>query len=571
MRFVRTVVTTVAAGLVLAQSAVAAQAATDPFDLYSHQQLTWGPCLFPTNPPAKPSECALVTVPRDWAHPDSGVDLQVNISRAKATGQHTGVILINPGGPGGQGTQLAGLFGALEPQVNQIYDFIGMDPRGTGFQGGTTPGTTPFACNVPNGRLSSRTDLDARDRSADSIAEHQKAPRAIAEACQSDAVSPFITTWQTAHDMELIRILLGESTLNYLGYSYGTWLGAKYTSLFPASAGKVILDSSTNWQGRLVAAFEFFPVTDQRQLDDVFLPWAGRQFPDLIGTTPEAQKKTWEDVRAFYKSQGVAGDDYDVVFVGNGNVNSWQNAALVLSEGAKALKGGSVTATSPDLQAQLNARAQATYGVPLDQLTVAKIAPTLASDYTKVSMTRFAVACGDQPTRSAAFYKRLSDQQGPRFPLFGWLYGLSEACGYWSDAPQQTLPNLPSSVASKVLVIQGEFDPQTGYEQALAAVKAAPGVSLVSVDDSAFHGQYAIQGNPCVDGMVNVYLLRNSRPGNAVCPGVPLPGETQVFPVAGPVKTPHAAAQAQTEAAAQSSSALRNQVGEYIGKVNSTK
>ncbi|TCO47413.1 alpha/beta hydrolase [Actinocrispum wychmicini] len=568
MRFVRTVVTTLTAGLVVAQSAVVAQAATDPFDTYSHQQLAWGPCLFRPSPQASVAECASVTVPRDWARPDSGVDLQVNISRVKATRQHTGVILTNPGGPGGQGTPLAGLLAALEPSVSQVYDFIGMDPRGTGFAGGTAPGQTPSVCNIPTGRLSTRTDLDARDRSADSIAEHQKAPRAIAEACQSVAVTPYITTWQTAHDMELIRILLGESTLNYLGYSYGTWLGAKYTSLFPASAGKIILDSSTNWQGRLDAAFEFFPVTDQRQLDDVFLPWASRQFPDLVGSTPDAAKKTWEDVRAFYKSQGVSGDDYDVVFVGNGNANSWRNAALVLTEGAKGLKGGTVTAQSPDLQAQLDAEARATYGVPLEQLTVAKIAAALQPDYIPVGLTRYAVACSDQPTKSSAFYKRLSDQQGPRYPLFGWLYGLSEACGFWSDAPQQTLPNLPPQAAGKVLVIQGEFDPQTGYEQAQAAVRAAPGVSLVSVDDSAFHGQYAIQGNPCVDGMVNVYLLRNSRPGNSLCPGVPLPGETQVFPVAGPVKQPRAQAAA---AAAVPSSALREQTADFIGKVNSVR
>jgi pimeloyl-ACP methyl ester carboxylesterase len=565
VRFVRTVVATLAAGLVFAQSAVVAEAAVDPFDAYSHQQLTWGPCLFKASPNARPAECALVTVPRDWARPDSGVDLQVNISRVLAIGQHTGVILVNPGGPGGQGASLAGLLAALQPSVNQVYDFIGMDPRGTGFEGGTAPGQTPSVCNVPTGRLSTRTDLDARDRSADSITEHQKLPRAIAEACQSEALTPYITTWQTAHDMELIRMLLGESTLNYLGYSYGTWLGAKYTSLFPASAGKVILDSSTNWHGRLDAAFEFFPVTDQRQLDDVFLPWASRQFPDLIGTTKEEAEKTWEDVRAFYKSQGVAGDNYDVVFVGNGNVVSWQNAALVLTAGAKAIKGGSVTAKSADLRAELDARARAAYGLPLDQLTVAKIAPTLQPDYAQAPLTRFAVACSDQPTKSAAWYKRLSDQQGPRYPLFGWLYGLRETCGFWSDPPQQTLPNLPAEAAGKILVIQGEFDPQTGYEQALAAVRATPGVSLVSVDDAAFHGQYTIAGNPCVDGMVNVYLLRNSRPGNAVCPGVPLPGETQVFPVPGPVKQSHAA---QAEMAPLSPSALRDQAAEFIGRVN---
>jgi len=95
---------------------------------------------------------------------------------------------------------------------------------------------------------------------------------------------------------------------------------------------------------------------------------------------------------------------------------------------------------------------------------------------------------------------------------------------------------LPHEVAGRVLVVQGELDPQTGYEQARSAVRAAPGVTMVSVDDSPFHGQYAFEGNPCVDGMVNVFLLHNSRPGNATCPGIPLPEETVVYPVPGPVR-----------------------------------
>jgi pimeloyl-ACP methyl ester carboxylesterase len=61
--------------------------------------------------------------------------------------------------------------------------------------------------------------------------------------------------------------------LDYLGYSYGTWLGAKYASLFPDSAGKLVLDSSTNFHGRRQAAFEAWPPINQRLSEDTFLPW----------------------------------------------------------------------------------------------------------------------------------------------------------------------------------------------------------------------------------------------------------------------------------------------------------
>ncbi|MFY1671007.1 alpha/beta hydrolase [Plantactinospora sp. WMMB334] len=568
-RLVRGVVAPVAVILALAATPVVARAAAGPFDRYLDQELSWGACLFTPPEQAAATECALVTVPRDWAAPDAGVDLRVSISRARATGERLGAILVNPGGPGGQGSSLAGILAALQPAVHERYDFVGMDPRGTGHEGGTAPDQLGLICEIPVGRLSTRTDLDARDRSAESIAEHQKAPRAVAEACQSRALTPFITTWQTAYDMELIRQLLGDSTLNYLGYSYGTWLGAKYASLFPDSAGKMILDSSVNWQGRLQAAFEAFPMIGQRQRDDVYLPWTVRQFPEIVGTTPAEAARTWEQAREYVQTLGISGDTYDSLFVGMGNELRWLLATLVFTLAAQEMRGETPETGMPDtLRTELAALARSEYGVPLAELTVRRIAAEVPEDYTLFPGTRVAVACGDQPTRSAAWYRRLSDRQGPRYPLFGWAYGLSEPCGFWSDAPRQTLPNLPAEVASKVLVVQAEFDPQTGYEQARAAVRAAPGVSMVSIDDATFHAQYAIDGNPCVDGMVNVFLLHNSRPSDTTCPGRPLPGETGVFPVAGPVKRDNRALDPAARRSAESLPELRQRVRERIALVD---
>ncbi len=524
-------------GLVAATAALFAAAvpaaAADPLAPYTTQQLSWGDCPFKPAAGEPAAQCARVTVPRDWADPAAGPELEVSISRVAATGERRGAILLNPGGPGGQGTPLAGSLAALEPSVGALYDFIGMDPRGTGHAGTDDHG---FLCQVPVGRLPSGP-LDARDRSAVSIAEHQRTPRAVAEACQSDALAPFVTTWQTAHDMDLVRTLLGDEKLNYLGYSYGTWLGAKYASLFPGRTGKVVLDSSVDFEGRLQADFEAFPVIDQRQFDDVYLPWLARNFPAQLGGTAAEVKAKWERVRAYYGTHGLAPDTFDGVFVGNGSPVRWLLGALIFLLGAQALDGGAApdpAALAPDL----DAASRTTFGVPAAELTAGRViaeAPKLAPDYTQAPGTRYAVACGDQPTRSAAWYRRLSDRQGPRYPLFGWAYGLGETCGHWSDLPRHELPEVPAEVASNILVVQGEFDPQTGYEQAVSGARAA-GVPLVSVDDSPFHGQYALAGNPCVDGLVNVFLVKNSRPRATTCPGVPLPGEDRVYPVAGPVR-----------------------------------
>jgi pimeloyl-ACP methyl ester carboxylesterase len=559
------VVTAMLLGVLTAPGTALAEPAASPLAPYLEQQITWGDCLFTETPDVRPARCALIRVPRDWAAPTSGTDLQVSISRVPATGERTGVLLTNPGGPGGRGTSLAGVIAALQPALNEQYDIIGMDPRGTGQEGGTTPEQLGLVCSVPTGRLSTRTDLDARDRSADSIAEHLKAPRAVAEACQSEALTPFVTTWQTAHDMDLIRHLLGERKLNYLGYSYGSWLGAKYASLFPGNTGKVVLDSSVNWQGRLVAAFEDFPRIGQRHFDDVFLPWVIRQYPDLLGPTPERARELWERGRAHAGEFGVSPDEYDLVFVAMGSESRFALAAVVFAEVVGELTGTppeQALPASPEARERADAVSRLTFGVPVAELTTARIAGALAEDYALVGGTRFSVACGDQPTRSASWYRALSETQGRRYPLFGWLYGLSEPCGFWSDAPRRQLPNLPPAVAGQVLVVQGEFDPQTGYESARSAVRAAPGVSLVAVDDAAFHGQYVIAGNPCVDGAVNVFLLRNSRPGDITCPGLPLPGEDVVHPVDGPVRGQHAATTAEAQPTSPLRDALRNRIVE---------
>ncbi|WP_199443679.1 alpha/beta hydrolase [Umezawaea beigongshangensis] len=557
------VVTTLLLSVLTTPGTALAEPAGNPLDPYLGQQLSWGECLFTQSPDARPAQCALVRVPRDWADPASGTDLQVSISRVPATGERTGVLLTNPGGPGGQGTSLAGALAALQPALNEQYDIIGMDPRGTGQEGGTTPQQLGLICSVPTSELTTRTDLDARDRSADSIAEHQKNPRAIAEACQSDALTPFITTWQTAHDMDLVRHLLGQEKLHYLGYSYGSWLGAKYASLFPENTGKVVLDSSVNWQGRLQAAFEDFPRIGQRQFEDVFLPWAVRQYPDLLGPTAERAAELWEQSRVYFRDNGVAPDTWDSLFVGMGSEFRFLLAGGFFAAAVREMNGvPEAAAASPEVRERTDAVSREVFGVPVADLTAARVGTALAEDHTKVAGTRLAVACGDQRTRPAAWYRALSETQGRRYPLFGWLYGLSEPCGFWSDAPRQHLPNLPAEIAGQVLVVQGEFDPQTGYESARSAVRAAPGVSLVAVDDAAFHGQYALEGNPCVDGAVNVFLLRNSRPGDITCPGTPLLGEDVVHPVDGPVRGQQTMSTAEVQPSSPLREAVRNRIVE---------
>ena len=117
----------------------------------------------------------------------------------------------------------------------------------------------------------------------------QTVARKIADGCAKNPLAPFINTWQTAHDMDLIRSVMGERKLNYLRYSYGSWLGGKYAALFPKRTGKVVLDSNTEWTDDLADSWELQPKSIQRR-------WEARRSRGRLGVRCSA--RTWVGLRA---------------------------------------------------------------------------------------------------------------------------------------------------------------------------------------------------------------------------------------------------------------------------------
>lgn len=169
------------------------------------------------------AECADIRAPYDWNDPDDPALIALRISRVPATGSdRLGAILMNPGGPGSPGVTLP-IGMALSPGIEELsrsYDLIGFDPRGIGQ-------STPLEC-VATGSQLEEVEL---------------------AACIDDnPIAHTMGTSQVARDMELIRNLLGEDRLDFLGYSYGTMLGATYATLFPGSVGRMVLDSAEDAQ-----------------------------------------------------------------------------------------------------------------------------------------------------------------------------------------------------------------------------------------------------------------------------------------------------------------------------------
>ncbi|KAA0234425.1 MAG: alpha/beta hydrolase [Actinobacteria bacterium] len=178
------------------------------------------------------SECASLTVPLDWDEP-SGPTIDLALARRPATGDPIGPLLVNPGGPGGEGVAFV-RDGYFNPAIESSFDIVGWDPRGVGE-------STALACGEQV------TTFQALDSDPDDEGEQQsldEAAKAVAEECEESDTDllPHLGTDDVARDMEAIRLALGADALNYLGFSYGTSIGLQYAEFFPSSIRAMVLD-----------------------------------------------------------------------------------------------------------------------------------------------------------------------------------------------------------------------------------------------------------------------------------------------------------------------------------------
>ena len=209
----------------------AASDAPDGFEDYYTQTIEWSEC--------DGFECATVQAPLDWDDAESG-SIEVALKKLPATSENPqGSLLVNPGGPGSSGisfVEQAGMFGF---RLRAAFDVVGFDPRGVGE-------STPVTC----------LDDEAKDEflskdfgyTDEGIAERMAAVRELGKACDENTGELLgeVDTQSAARDMDMLRAALGDEELNYLGFSYGTQLGATYAGLFPGNAGRLVLDGAVD-------------------------------------------------------------------------------------------------------------------------------------------------------------------------------------------------------------------------------------------------------------------------------------------------------------------------------------
>ncbi|MFC8461924.1 alpha/beta hydrolase [Streptomyces sp. NPDC057242] len=464
-------------------------AAADPLGQYTRQKPHWKRCE-----PEGPAhyECATIKVPLDYSRPN-GRKLDVEISRTRATSaqDRRGVLLINPGGPGNIGLDMPIYLGPQLPDaVKQRYDLIGFDPRGVGR-------SSPVGCGLNDDELNWQ-----RPYKAATFDKDVRWARTVAEKCRAanGAVLPHLSTRNTARDMDVIRAVLGEKKISYLGYSYGTYLGAVYTQLFPWRTDRFVLDSAVDperiWRGMIQVWAE--------GSEPAFTRWtewtAARNATYGLGRTPAEVRRTFWDLVARANRTPVP---VDGVLVSGDDIRSWRAMFFYVTEAAE---------TVVMLKEAAAGRTPAPGASPSRRgLPTAPVPPSFAGDVPADNgdAAFWSVVCADTRAwpRDPERYRRDAIRDKAKYPLYGDFASHIKPCAFWGRGAE---PATRIDNTVRALVLQNEWDPQTPLVSGEGMRRALKGSRMVTVLDGLGHGVYG--SGSCADAIGTAYLVTGGLP-----------------------------------------------------------
>jgi pimeloyl-ACP methyl ester carboxylesterase len=432
-------------------------------------------------------ECATVAVPLDHLNPTDQI-IEIALIR-KAGTENLTPLLINPGGPGASGFDyVRDSYETLgTDQLRSNFQLVGFDPRGVGR-------SAPVTC----------TDEKVKDQvyyeesgfplgSDDDFAFSKDVLERFAASCQETGFDvAFFNTQQSARDMDLIRAALGVEKLDYLGFSYGTELGATYIALFPDRVGKFVLDGAvdptlTSAQGTVnqVAGFD---KAFRSYLKDCL---ANSECP-FTGTVEQALKKVGELLVKLETSQLPTQYDRD--------------AGLTV-----ALYGIIAALYAEQSWPYLTQAFQEAFdGDGSTLLLLADFYNDKDPDggyLSNISEANVAINCADERVGPEEFASLREDVLAAS-SIFGKYFGYPElGCLGWPEGKSMIKLDYGVTLTTGPLVIGTTGDPATPYQQAVSLSKLLSGAHLVTFEGE---GHTAYGSSDCVNKYVEEYLLNGN-------------------------------------------------------------
>ncbi|MGW3957994.1 alpha/beta hydrolase [Streptomyces sp. NPDC004752] len=440
-------------------------------------------------------QCGTVRVPLDYAKPNGDqIDLMVSRLASDNPKKRRGVLLLNPGGPGGSALTMPATLVDLgiPSKVLDSYDLIGMDTRGFGR-------SAPIDCKFTVGQdYIGNIPPFAVDDAA--VLAQAKIAKGVADQCAANDVDgrmAHITTANTARDLDRIRAALGEKKASFFGLSYGSALGAAYASMFPDTTDRVLIDSNLGDTALDPAGIRRYALGMEQTFPD-FAKWAAARHSSYgLGRTAREVRQTYFTLARRLDEKpdlGLDGRQFRAAAFGSlfGERRYGQLAQLW-----EAIEGADQPAVK-----RLAAKLQ----------TPAPSAVEGAS-YSNSWSVFLTVTCNDVkwPSDVRTYRKNVAADRN-RYPLFGAAAANILPCAFWRFGPSEPQIPINDEGPSNILIMQNRRDPVTPLRGGELFREKFPDRSrLVSVDGSG-HGVYVFGRNACALNVGTEWLADGVMP-----------------------------------------------------------
>ncbi|MCW2516405.1 MAG: tripeptidyl-peptidase [Mycobacterium sp.] len=442
------------------------------------------------------AQCGMVSVPVDYAKPE-GPQAQLAVIRVPASGDRIGALMINPGGPGASAVDtVAGMAASLaDTDITRHFDLVGFDPRGVGH-------STPQVLCRTDPEFDAYRREPLTDYSPPGVAHIEEIYRQIAQECVARTGLEFLAnvgTASTARDMDVVRAALGENQINYLGYSYGTELGAEYAERFGDRVRAMVLDGAVDPGSDPVAENIRQLAGFQTAFDDYAADCA-RSVDCPLGQDPTQFVSRYHQlIDPLVQQPGPTSDprglSYQDAITGTVNALYTQRYWKFLTSGLLGLRRGTDAGDLLLLADDYQER-------------------NTAGHYTNQQDAFTAIRCVDSPYPTDPAVWAEADRQARAaapFMAYGEFTGLAprDACAMWPVPPTSAPRDVTSPGPGKVVVVSTTHDPATPYQ---AGVDLARQMDASLITFNGTQHTVVFNGDACVDSAVVAFLVDSTQP-----------------------------------------------------------